>query len=299
MSDDELNELYWAKPDDFIALRTELSGSAKRRGDQDTAKRISATNKPTIAAWVVNRLAIGHREVGQRIADLGDRLRAAHAAMDGDLIRDLSAEQRKLINELTRTAFEAAEVSPPSAAVRDDVTATLQAAVADPDVLAGLRRLTRPERWSGFGAFGQAAPVATADRDGKAKTPPGRARSKPATGRQRNDKLKAVRQQEEKLTAALTEAERARAAADDALSERQAELAEAQSRHAEARNSLRAAERALSAAERAYEKAQQLSRSATDRVKQTKARLGGRRGPAVRDEAAGAPRPGRRGRSSR
>jgi hypothetical protein len=94
MADDDLDELYRAKPDGFIALRTKLAAAAKRRGDNATAKQISASNKPTTAAWIVNRLALTHTEVKQRLADLGDRLRAAHAAMDGDRIRKLSAEQR-------------------------------------------------------------------------------------------------------------------------------------------------------------------------------------------------------------
>src|SRR5579875_3705255 len=108
MADDELDELYRVKPDRFIAMRTKLAAAAKRRGDEAAAKRLSASNKPTTAAWAVNRLVLEHDAVPQRLAALGDRLRAAHAAMDGDRIRQLSAEQRKLLDELTRTALEAA-----------------------------------------------------------------------------------------------------------------------------------------------------------------------------------------------
>jgi hypothetical protein len=45
----------------------------------------------------------------------------------------------------------------PSAALRDDVADTLQAAIADPNVTARLGRLTKAERWSGFAEFGDAA----------------------------------------------------------------------------------------------------------------------------------------------
>jgi hypothetical protein len=284
---DELDELYWAKPDAFIALRTKLSSAAKRRGDRDAARRISVTNRPTTAAWVVNRLAIGRREARQRLADLGDRLRAAHAAMDGDQIRDLSAEQRKLIDELTRAAFEAAELSNPSAAVRDDVGATLQAAIADPDVRAALGRLTRPERWSGFGTFGDAASVAGA-RSLKRKSPSGRASAKPARKkadtdaptaegrravRERENRLRAAREQQEKLEAAVAVAERARSDADEALSERRAGLAEARSALEQARQRLRAAERDLEIAEDGYSEAQQASRNAAEMVREANAQL--------------------------
>jgi hypothetical protein len=285
---DPLDELYWAKPDGFIALRTQLSSAAKQRGDRDTARRISITNKPTTAAWVVNRLAIGSREACQRLADLGDRLRAAHAAIDGDQIRDLSAEQRRLIDDLTRAAFDAAELSDPSAAIRDDVGATLQAAIADPDVRAALGRLTRPARWSGFGALGDAAPLVGAGRSGgkggtrasgqaAATQPPKkqatRSAEKQAAARDRESRLRAAREQREKLEAALAAAEQARSEADDALSERRAELAAARSRRDEARQSLRAAERDLGIAEQDFTQAQQASRTTADRVREAKAQL--------------------------
>jgi hypothetical protein len=100
--------------------------------------------------------------------------------MDGERIRDLSAEQHKLIDELARAAFEAAGGRNPSSTVRDDVTSTLQAAIADPDVRARLGRLAKPERWSGFGAFGDVAQVVTATRVGKAKAEPKQSQLKPA-----------------------------------------------------------------------------------------------------------------------
>ena len=285
---DALDELYWAKPDGFIALRTKLSSAAKRRGDQNAARRISITNKPTTAAWVVNRLAIGQREARERLADLGDRLRAAHAAMDGDQIRDLSAEQRKLIDELTKAAFDAAELSNPSAAIRDDVGATLQAAIADPGVRAALGRLTRPERWSGFGAFGDATPVIGTGRGDKrgartgqpgGKAPPKkqgsdtRSAEKQAAARERESRLQAAREQREKLKSALAAAEQAKSAADEALSERRAGLAAARARQEKARESLRAAEGDLGIAEQDYDKAQQASRDAAEIVREAKAQL--------------------------
>ncbi|MBV9351920.1 MAG: hypothetical protein JOZ23_10355 [Mycobacterium sp.] len=273
MADDELDELYRVKPDGFIALRTKLANAAKRRGDNATAKQISASNKPTTAAWIVNRLALTHTEVKQRLADLGDRLRAAHAEMDGDRIRELSAEQRKLVDELARTGFEAAELSNPSAAIRDAVTATLQAAIADPDVRAALGRLSRPERWSGFGAFGEAAEVFAGDRGDKEKAAPKQTRPKPAKRTPRANELEAARQQNEKLKAALSGAERVQAEADDALSERQADLAAARLRLDKARESLRSAEHALSISEDSYDRAKQASREAAELVKEARVRL--------------------------
>ncbi|MCA2263289.1 hypothetical protein A5626_23560 [Mycobacterium marseillense] len=247
MADDELDDLYGVAPKEFTAERARLVAAAKKRGDDDTAKRISAATKPTTAAWIVNRLALRRKDTRARLADLGERLRAAHAAMDGARIRDLSAEQHKLIDELTRDALKAADVKQPSASVREDLTSTLQAAIADPQVRARLGRLSRPEQWSGFGAFGETAPESAPEK------PPSR--------------------RGEKLSAAVAAAEQAKADADDRLSEREAERDEARRRRDETARALRAAERELGSAERDYDRAKEASRAAADSLKEAKARL--------------------------
>jgi hypothetical protein len=159
----ELDELYSASPDSFTAVRQKLADAAKQRGEPDAAKRISAARKPTRAAWIVNLLVLRHKEIKQRLGDLGDRLRAAHAEVNGEHIRRLSVEQRHLVDELVHTAFQTAEVKNPSAALREDVTGTLQAAIADPDVAAELGRLSKAEQWSGFGGFEAMEPASTPD----------------------------------------------------------------------------------------------------------------------------------------
>lgn len=243
MADDELDSLYCAEPDAFTALRTRLVAEAKQRGDAVGAKRISAARKPTTAAWIANRLALQRKDTTKRLSDLGDRLRAAHAEMDGERIRDLSAEQHKLIDALTRAALEEAGVTRPPASVREDLTATLQAAVADPGVTRRLGRLTKPERWSGFG-FGDAAIAsAPAKRSGTA-----------------------AQRRLEKLKAAVTDAEREKAEADDALSRRKAE-------RDDARAALRDAQRRLERAEAAYDKAERANHAAAESVKEAKAQL--------------------------
>ena len=268
---DELDKLYETKPEEFTALRTKLAAAAKQRGDTDTAKQISVARKPTAAAWVVNRVALRDQDIRTRLAGLGERLRDAHAAMDGDRIRELSAQQRRLVEDLARAAFEEAELAAPSAALRDDVTGTLQAAIADPEVALRLGRLTRAERWSGFGEFSDTAIVFTSPR----KTVS--AREKPAGKAPRDDKRDekhdAARRDREKARAALAAAERTRADADAALTELQSDLATARLRRDDARRRLQGADDALSAAEAAYDKGKQASRDAAGAVKDARAAL--------------------------
>jgi hypothetical protein len=267
---DELDELYEVKPEEFTALRTKLAAAAKQRGDAEGAKQISAARKPTTAAWVVNRLALRDKDIRKRLTGLGERLVQAHAAMDGDNIRALSAEQRRLVDDVARAAFEEAELADPSPALRDDVTGTLQAAIADPDVASRLGRLTKAEQWSGFGEFGDTAMVFTVTRKPTSHKKPA---EEPQPKAERDGKRDAARREREKSRATLTAAERAKADADAALTELQSDLATARMRRDDARRRLQDAERALAAAEEAYDKGKQASRDAAAVVKEAKKQL--------------------------
>ncbi|UXA17952.1 hypothetical protein [Mycobacterium sp. SMC-4] len=252
-----LDELYTARPADFTALRTRLAGEAKRNGDVAAAKRITGSRKPTTAAWVVNVLAV-LTSARDQLAELGGRLRDAHAAMDGAEIRSLTTEQRRLVDELARQAFRLAGLDAPAPALRDDVTATLQAAVADPEVSARLGRLAKAEQWSGFAEFGSVTAVSATK---KKPTAPSSARpdTKPASA----DKNRA--------RAILLAAQRAKADADAALAEVQSDLATARLRRQDAERRLHEAEDALSAAQDAYDAAKQASVGAADAVKTAQA----------------------------
>jgi hypothetical protein len=261
---DDLNALYAAKLADFTPLRTKLAAEAKKRGDAEAAKQISAARKPTTAAHVVNVLVLNDPTVRGRLTDLGERLRAAHAGMDGSVIRELTTEQRRLIDELARVAFEEAELNA-TAALRDDVTATLQAAIADPDVAARLGRLTKAEQWSGFGEFGDTTIVFKPVHNKQTKAEP-----TPQAAEKGDDEGDAERRRRQQARAELAAAEHAKAEADDALGELQSDLAAARLRRDDARRRLADAESALTAAEDAYEQAKQDSRDAANVVKEAK-----------------------------
>jgi len=146
-------ELYGADPQDFTERRKALAAAAKTAGDAAAAKRIGALRKPTRAAWVVNRLARDDPDAPTRLASLGAALRAAEQAKDGPRLRELSAARGTLIDTLTSQALAAAGVADPPAGLREDVTATLTAALADPEVAAEFAAgtLTRAAEWAGFG----------------------------------------------------------------------------------------------------------------------------------------------------
>lgn len=275
MADEELAQLYAARPEEFTALRTALAKAAKERGDTEAATRITAARKPTTAAWVVNSLVHSDDDARDRLRDLSAQLRDAHAEMDGDRIRALSAEQRQLVTQLSKAAFAAADLANPSAALHDDVTATLQAAIADPEVAERLGTLVKAEQWSGFG-FG----VSTAKGPAPKKPPPAPPVNKPTekTRGRASEQDRTRRRELEAARAAIAEARRAKSDTDELMLSRHKDLAAARTHHEQAQRRLRDAERALQEAEQAYADAEQAGLAASARITELRDRLDQLRG---------------------
>ena len=157
MPDDRLAaataELYGAAPEAFTERRSELAAAARDAGDRAAAKAITALRRPTRAAWVVNRLARADPGAPSRLAELAAALRAAQEARHGPRLRELSAARGALVDALTAKALAAADVADPPPSLRLEVSQTLTAALADPEVAAAFAAgtLTRAVQWSGFG----------------------------------------------------------------------------------------------------------------------------------------------------
>ena len=160
-----------------------FAAQAREAGESDVAKKISALRKPTRSAWVVDHLVRADPDVTGRLADLSGELQQAVSA-DGARIRELTAARAKLVDDLTQQALKAARLASPPAALREEVTATLDAAIADPEVAGGLGSLVRAERYAGFGPVAPgAAPPPPAKKTAKS-TPPADAAEDRARRRQ-------------------------------------------------------------------------------------------------------------------
>jgi hypothetical protein len=228
-------ELYSSDPAQFVERRGALAAQARAAGQAAAAKSIAALRKPTRSAWVINQLIRSDADATSRLIALGDELRAAQGSLDGAAIRELSTRRRQLIAELSRQAFTASGLASPPAALRDEVTATLGAALADPQLARQLAAgtLERPAQAEGFGPAGAAgAPVLTVLPGGRqaealAKTAPARP-SRPARRPTAQERAEAAAQaraeaaareqaeRERRRQAALDDAERAVAEADAA-----------------------------------------------------------------------------------
>ena len=231
---DAVAELYEADPDEFTGRRAELAAAAREAGEPAAAKQITALRKPTRSAWVVNRLVRSDPDVRSRLDALAADLRAAAASAEGARIRELTAARSRLVDELTRSALQVSELPAPPAALREEVTATLDAAIADPEVAASLGTLVRAAHWSGFGldSFPEGTSAPAPPR--KSRTP---APAEPETEREdrRREKIMEAERtlaQADQDVAAATAAERD---LEEAVRHLEAELADARQRLAEAR----------------------------------------------------------------
>ncbi|MCM0677748.1 hypothetical protein NCC78_24165 [Micromonospora phytophila] len=273
--------LYTTSPDRFVALRDEAVAEARRAGDPKAAREIAKLRRPTVAAWLVNLLAIRRPELVADLVQLAEALRAAQRELRGPRLRELSAQRRAVVGALVaevRRLAAAAEGAPPGGKLPlAEVEATLNAALSDTEVAEQVRsgRLLRAASYAGFGEVprpqlrlvtgGEPEPERTeperrredrtafraeqAERAARAERERRRRALEKELARARTDQERA-----EAELAGATAAERDGAAALDAI---EAELAELERRRAVAEQELsrsklarRGAERTVTAARR-------------------------------------------------
>ncbi|MGH3432958.1 MAG: hypothetical protein ACRDQB_09000 [Thermocrispum sp.] len=249
------DELYAGSREAFIATRAERVAAAKKAGEKELAKRISELRKPSIAAWLVNQLARQHAGEFAELVELGEQLRGAHADLDGERLRELSTRKRLAVEKL---AERVTSLGPePTAAVLDQVTGTLEAAVASADTAAEVAagRLDTAVAPSGFEQW-LIAPVASSPRPKPAPRTP--APTEPADSpreRRRQDKLAEARERLAAAATTRTEAEDVLATADDAAAQAAKTAADLQARLAAAEREVRKLRDVAGQARRAYDSA--------------------------------------------
>lgn len=151
-----VRQLYALPPGRFVAARAEAVATA-RQTDPGAARAIGQLRKPTVAAWLVNLLALRRPELLDGLAQLSGQLRTAQRELRGAALRELSTSRRALVDELVAQARALAVEADPSAAAGKlpltDVEATLSAALADEEIAAQVRsgRLIRAVDYAGFG----------------------------------------------------------------------------------------------------------------------------------------------------
>ncbi|MBX7269169.1 hypothetical protein KIF24_26210 [Micromonospora sp. Llam7] len=279
---DLVERLYRTPPDRFVTARDAAAAQARRAGDPRAAREIARLRRPTVAAWLVNLLAIERPELVADLAQLAEALREAQRELRGPRLRELSAQRRAvvgaLIAEVRRLAGDVDGAPSAGKLPLAEVEATLNAALSDVGVAEQVRsgRLLRSAHYAGFGEVprpqlrlvtGGDEPPTAAPAHRERPPDRGTLRAEQAQRAARADRVRRRTALEKELARARTDQERAesdlagavtaehdRAAALDAV---EAELAELERRRAVAEQELsrsrlarRAAERAASTARR-------------------------------------------------
>jgi hypothetical protein len=249
--DDVIRRMYEAPPDGFVAARTAAVAQAREAGDKDAAKRLGALRKPTVAAWVVNLLALRRPELIDELVELATALRSAQRGLKGGELRELTAQRRKIVTALVNAAGKlAVDEDPQMSGAKlplSEVEATLTAALAEPEIAEQVRtgRLIRAATYAGFGEVPRPRlRLITADDDDADTSPAPAAKDRATDERRSRERAERRRELQRELSAAQaaeTKAEtdlgRAEAAERDAgtlVEELDAELAEVERRRAEA-----------------------------------------------------------------
>lgn len=145
-------DLYRLPPEDFTAARDAAVNDAKAAGDKERAAELKALRRPSVSAFLVNGLAKQDDQLLVQLLELGPALAEAQASGQGDALRVLGAQRRELVQAVISRAVEIGRRDITSA-VREEVVATLQAALADPASADAVRsgRLVRALSYAGFG----------------------------------------------------------------------------------------------------------------------------------------------------
>ncbi|WCN82284.1 hypothetical protein [Micromonospora sp. LH3U1] len=152
-----VQQLYRTPPDRFVAARDAAVAEARRAGDPTTARQLARLRRPTVAAWLVNLLAIRRPELVADLVQLADALRTAQRELRGPRLRELSAQRRAvvgaLVAEVRKLAAAEPDAPPAGRLPLAEVEATLNAAFSDAEVAEQVRagRLLRAASYAGFG----------------------------------------------------------------------------------------------------------------------------------------------------
>ncbi|MEU1248274.1 hypothetical protein ACWD8I_02455 [Micromonospora arida] len=246
LSAELVQQLYRTPPDRFVAARDAAVAEARQAGDPTTARQLARLRRPTVAAWLVNLLAIRRPELVADLVQLADALRVAQRELRGPRLRELSAQRRAvvgaLVAEVRKLAAAEPDAPPASRLPLAEVEATLNAAFSDVEVAEQVRagRLLRAASYAGFGEVPRPQlRLVTGDDEEREEERPAR-RPGPQRGRPeaapRTDRAAERAEQAERAAQRAARAERARQrrALDRELAKAQADQERAETELTEA-----------------------------------------------------------------
>ena len=278
-ADAEAERLYGLEPEEFVAARDAAARALRGEGRRDEAAAVGKLRKPSVAAWVVNRLARDEADLIEALLAAGAKLRDVQlaGAAASELRTAIEAEARALDALMRPAGRIAARSGSARDAALERARDTLHAAALDADLAEEVRRgvLVREQQAIGF-PLGAALPERPAPsepprrskRRGAAKAEP-----EPTPAR---DEVTAKRL--ERAARAAASATEKLERAEEGLARASGELDAAKEELSRARRALTAAERKADGAERAAAAAERARDAAREKADEAVARhreLGG------------------------
>jgi hypothetical protein len=261
-----IDRLYGLPLDEFTRARDELARRVRQEGDAAAAAEIKRLRKPSLPAWVVNRLARERELDMQRLLNAGEQLEAAQReairAQSGDAFLEARRDQQRALEALAAGAREILAAGGHGAAALDRVLATLRAGSLTEDGRALLKRgrLTEELEPPGFEALAGLDVPATSPgrRPPKKRTvaAPAAPREEPARSEtQRTHALvNEARRRTRELRRDLRGLETRAAAAERRAAQLRAQLQDAEAKVSELSDERRRAEEEIAAIERELER---------------------------------------------
>ncbi|MDR7253821.1 putative ATP-grasp superfamily ATP-dependent carboligase [Nocardioides sp. BE266] len=222
------DELYSLSLADFTPARDALV--KEHKADKALAGSIKGLRKSSLAAWVVNLLVRRDPDQVDQVLAVGAALREAQENLDATQLREFTKQRRQLTASVTTAARRMAreEGVKVTQSVADQVEATLTAAMLEPDAAKAVRSgmLVTALEATGLGDLDLSGAVAVPEALGFS------AKARPAAAPEPTERpqLHVVPDPDAE--------EKARAAADERLSDARIVLAEAEKEHRAARRSV-------------------------------------------------------------
>jgi hypothetical protein len=200
-----IDRLYSAPFEQFVAVRAEVAGRLREKGDEDGAAEVAKLKKPTLSAWVINQLVRTKALDVARLLKAGETLDKAQQRLLTGKSSEFDAARREEAAAVRLLQSAAREILPTaSAAVLDRVTQTLRSATsAENRAVLKAGRLTTDLEPPGFGAFSFTASPETGKTRGKS------AKVSPSRVDELNTRRKAAVEDATRQTAEALELERA------------------------------------------------------------------------------------------
>lgn len=232
--------LYGVDPSEFVAARAALVKRLKAEGEKALAAEVAKLRKPSVVAAAINRVARVRADDVDRLITaselLADAQRATLLGGDAAELRAASTDRRRLLAGVAAAAAAEAGVAKSA-----EVSATIEAALADDALVADLRRGTLVDTLSapagfGFGMADDDGPLAAAPthsgvkrtKAGGGTGPADAAVGNPDWAAEEKARRKAEREERRAAEARLATAEKALGQGEKELRDAEAELSAAQ-----------------------------------------------------------------------